>query len=625
MSVFSVPAFPVGDSLAAALAAARGALVGGAASAEVCLGPGTYNLSEPIELSPADSGLVLRAGDPDDPPVLTSRIELGERARLDDVDLPVSPQARGRLWRIALPPGHDPAALFADGRRQMRATWPKGDDWETWPACVAGEGECDLAIPPEQQRRHTCLADIRINMLSSPYTHWINYIARVEAVEGSRVTVARAISPNPYLPPAPSIPFRIENALESLAEPDEWCADTAAGCICWWPPEGMDPAGAALSVPGLATLIRIAGAEAAPVRGVVLRGLYLTGTDAGGAAVELAHASECLIENCTLDDLGAIAVRAATGVFCLRVADCRIAHCGGVGIMLVAPRCTGRVLNGHNVLERNELHHCGEVDWHGVGINIGGSNHNVVRDNDLHDLPYGAVLVGGTRLIMPLTGKVANWPPEAVPLGRIQDERLNIDEFKRYVCGYNLIEGNRVTDVMRQLDDGGAIYCHASHDNIVRRNVVKRSHRGCTFGLYFDDDEVRSIMEENVVIDCPVGEGHGSSIHVHDNARNVVRRNVIIGSPCPFTFPRSYGGHRVSENVFILKPAGRAPLPPERNNGRYAETAWDAGENYFDHNVYWSEDGGARARAVLAQMRQLGYDAHSRVAEPEGQGGSPST
>jgi hypothetical protein len=111
---------------------------------------------------------------------------------------------------------------------------------------------------------------------------------------------------------------------------------------------------------------------------------------------------------------------------------------------------------------------------------------------------------------------------------------------------------------------------------------------------------------------------------VHDNALNTVCGNVVLGSWCPFTFPSIYGGHRMTGNTFVMKEGVAMPTPPERNIGRYEETRWDAGENVVDDNVYWSEDDGRTAGEVIRVMRKCGYDANSRIEEPELRGAGAS-
>lgn len=604
------------ETLRDALARARQHLADGAEQVEVHLAGGQVDLEEPVTIGPELSGLTLCCDD-DQPAVLSGRVCLGEASPLEEEGLPISPEARGKLWSVPLSVGLAPRSFYADGHKQPLATWPDHDDWERWPTCLPGPGEGELEIPEHLQTHHTNLQDITLNVLSTPYSKWINYRGSVVWTRGSRVRLSCPLVPNRYLQPDRTIPFRIENALEAIVRPGQWCFDTDRKSLFWWPPEGIDPRSATLAVAGLPCLLNLEGTGDELVRAVTIRGLGFNLTGQGGAAVQLQETVDCAIERCTFEHLDGQAVAAEGLTRELVIRDCLIHHCGSNGVSIQGPRCTERQTNGHNLLENNHIHHCGQIDWHGAGIRLAGSSHNTIRGNHLHDLPYAGIQLGGTRLIFVLTDTVRRWPIDSVSPGRIREEGHTIESFKRYVCGHNLIEDNRVEDTMMQLDDGGAIYCHASHHNVVRGNTVMRTHRARSHGLYFDDDEVHSVMEDNLVVEAPGVQGGRSSIHVHDNALNTVRRNRVLGAACAFTFPSSYGGHRFVENTVVMKPGAAMPVPPTRNGGRYDEIDWDAGPNEVDHNLYWSDDDGATARTVLEALQREGFDEHSRVARPE--------
>lgn len=78
---------------------------------------------------------------------------------------------------------------------------------------------------------------------------------------------------------------------------------------------------------------------------------------------------------------------------------------------------------------------------------------------------------------------------------------------------------------MQVLDDGAAIYCHAGHHEVVGHNVVYAVESPMGMGLYFDDEEMDSVMEGNLVYRCPDRQelnGHSAVVHLHHNGRNRV-------------------------------------------------------------------------------------------------------
>ena len=54
--------------------------------------------------------------------------------------------------------------------------------------------------------------------------------------------------------------FYVENLLEELDQPGEWCLDSEEGIVYFWPPNGL-VAGSEVVAPALATLIDLSGAK----------------------------------------------------------------------------------------------------------------------------------------------------------------------------------------------------------------------------------------------------------------------------------------------------------------------------------------------------------------------------
>jgi len=204
-------------TIQAALEVARVRLAKNRGRVQVRLGGGMYNLDKTIIIGPDFSGLTLCAED-GQTPVLAGQLRLQNPRLLSDSDLPVAPEARKHLWQVDMPVRHVPQALYVNGYRRPIAMWPKHDRWEEWPQGAPGATPCELRIPPQLMRRSISDQDVILNVLSTPYTRWINYIMRINEVDGERITVSRPLTPNNYLQPAETIPFRVENALEALTE-----------------------------------------------------------------------------------------------------------------------------------------------------------------------------------------------------------------------------------------------------------------------------------------------------------------------------------------------------------------------------------------------------------------------
>jgi hypothetical protein len=601
---------------------ARDALRGGPASHDsqnVYLAGGTYHLRSPVVFGPED-GNTCYAAATGQRPVLSGLAPLADWLPMDDTGLAVAPQARGKLFVAEITPGLRPGGLLVHGQPCPRAAFPATDDWATWPLAQK-IAENRLKLPPELCLAHTNLADIELNILPTPWTKWRNNLFRVVAMDDDVACLDGGLSVNKLVPATDESPARIENCLEALSTPGQWCADSRAGRLYYWPPEGGSPTHAA--IPVAQSLVRVVGGDE-PVRGLSFRGLGFVGTagpDAAALAADGAH--ELVVEDCEFAGIAGQAVYIGGASRHCAVRDCRVDHCGDAGVVIAGAACPVlRVENEGHTVERCEISRVGERAWNAPAIAIRSASHNTIRHNYIHDTPYAGITNGGARMIFVLTETTS---AAGTTLGR-EDipgiETMNIVDYKRYVSGYNMIQGNILRGTMQQLDDGGAIYSHASHHNIVRGNVTLDTPRNHAYTLYFDDDETDSLMEHNLVLEHARLGPHGTSIHIHDNARNTVRRNVVLGTRRPFSFGASYGGHQVCGNVFVLRAApdphdpNLAPALPAHGKGRYKEIDWDAGPNVFDGNLYWSDDDGATARQMLATHQALGVDEHSQVLEP---------
>ncbi len=580
----------------------------------VILREGTHGLAGPLELTAADSHTAFLAAD-GERPVLSGWAAVGPWRPVDAADLPVAPSALGKLFVAPLPAGARPGRLRVNGEPQPLAAFPATDDWERWPPAKKVDDHT-VELPPDLPRRHATMTDVTLNVLPTPWTKWKNDLNPVVSIEGGRVRLRERLSVNDIVQATDEIPVRVENCLEALREPGQWCYDSGKGLLYYWPLDGTAPADAAVAAaPGL---VRIHGTDA-DVAGVALQGLIFTGTgDLTGAAVTVANVTDLTVADCAFEQLAgsAVAVRGASRRALVR--GCRIEHCGAEGVTISGPANPAReVRSAGHLVERCEIAFVGERKWNAKAIAVGAASHCVIRGNSVHDVPYAAITVSGARMIFTLTASI---PPHPDRLSR-EDipgiEAMSIVDFKQFVSGYNVVEGNRVERSMLRLDDGAAIYCHASHHDVVRGNVVIDARRNRSHALYFDDDQTDSLMEGNLVLDHLRQEGPGgSAIHVHDNARNTIRRNVVLGTQRPYTFPRAYGGQQVTGNVFVLRTPWHAPIVPKRNDGRYSQIRWDAGPNLFDGNCYWSEDGGVAAAQLLAHLRAQGVEVHGAVCDP---------
>ena len=615
-------------------------LKGRAPGSRVFIRGGVYPLVEPLVLGPEDSGTkacpITYTAYQDEVPLLDGGRGITGWKLLDDAKDTVS-DAQGKVWVARIPRGWQFKQLFSNGRLLPRSASEDDDDWHTWKTARLGKSQRTLIVPPADLKGVGDCRNAEVSCLTTPYTYWANALAPVTRIDAKRGSIGFAAMWVHRPEVLKAIPYRLENLLSGIRREGQWFVDSRAGKVYLWPLGNEDPNGINVTAPYLCEAIQFQGnlGKAQWVQHITLRGISVVHTnlsphiadashsafDARDAAINLSGVEDCKIEKCRIFNVGGGAITAGLHAKRIVVRGCEIRDCGGFGIHFSGSLKVPEASCGHNRISDNHLHHCGRLYWHSSGIGLSTSERSVVCNNHIHDMPYVGIGTGGARHL-----QFVNWPRPSKELEGIWKRfgdggPPTVAGIKKLIPGHNRIERNLIHDVMAVLDDGAAVYCHAGHHNKVRHNLVYRAHGNGSHGLYFDDEEMDSLMEFNVVYDCPVNiyAERGSGLHLHNNAKNTVRNNIFVGGNRLFTFPNSYGGHRIERNVFVFGDGHAIPRTPEPIHGPgdgRRQPDWDAGPSVMDHNLFWSRVGAEPAKDFLAWWREQGFGQHSVVADP---------
>ena len=326
-------------------------------------------------------------------------------------------------------------------------------------------------------------------------------------------------------------PFVVENLLEDLEQPGEWCLDGEDGKLYFWPPNGSLE-GVEVVAPALDRLIALHGASF-----VVIHGFTLTETTDGdepqpggveglgamfsasgvrycGEALHLNRAQWCRIEDNHFDAVGGNAIYLQGYNARNVVRRNEVAHCGANGICLggamgygdflnsegrLASRTPLTLENAHlqyplfNEIIENHIHHVGEINYFTAGIFAALSEDNVLGHNSIHDVPQHAVELGSSGL------------------------------------SRNIIECNDIRRACQRADDTGAINCWADaqernaprQGHVIRWNLIVDS---CGHGVYLDDYTSNCLVYGNAIV-RPAEMG----VHIHGGKNNYVENNLFIG------------------------------------------------------------------------------------------------
>jgi hypothetical protein len=474
---------------------------------------GTYTVEKPLAFGPEDSGTVeyavTYAAYPGEKPVISGGRTITGWQKADD-----------GLWRVELPDVKDGRwrfrQLFRDGVRLPRGRFPN-------------EGTL-LTVEKVS-------ADVRDIMLSEPlpvgnlagrdaelvmYQNWS--ISR-EPIVGSDGKTVRVATPMGWIghgdatTASPGKPAYVENVVEFVDQPGEWCLDRRTGVLTYKAEEGEDPNARRFVAPKAEQLIVVRGRAEAPVRNVRFVGLALEHTEwslpefgylgiqAGHhgttmkerfhvlpLAIEFVHAEGCELRACSIAHMGACGVGFGAGCRYNHVADCELSDIGGNGIM-VGWRGSGEggALAGDESLSAdwndpahvpigievvgNVVRACGAVNHGCVGIFDAFSADTKIVHNLVTDMPYTGISVG------------FRW-----------------DESPTSQRGC-LVEYNHIHDVMKMLADGGGIYTLGLQPGtVLRGNLIYDVHRSAfayggapNNGIFFDQGSKGFLVEGNVI------------------------------------------------------------------------------------------------------------------------------
>ena len=413
---------------------------GGTPVTTVWLRGGTYYLEEPVRFGQDDSG---EEGRP-----ITYRNYEGEEPLLAG-GVPVTRwrSHRGRVLKAYVPSikTTDPMAfqVIEDGKagtlaRTPNTGWFRLRDPQIEPFWSFGCEAGDLNLAGLDT------ASLYVHLIQVG-TYFSEHI-RVERVDlAQRRFYTKFKMPDAAYNPIDGKSYLVENALGLLDAPGEFYADRATGWL-YYLPLAERPAGARIVADTAAGLLDVHGQTAqTPVHDLVFEGLRFLG---GNEQITVANAQRVALRDCRLLQASGTALSIVAASTHVSVSGCEIAYCGNNGVLIQGEyekQGTGpaKVLNHHQVIENNYIHHVGRRTISGCGIMLSGSaNDNLIAHNLVTDSPKSGILM------------FSAWDlPRALE-----------------VMNNNVIRNNALARCVTSSWDGGAFYIGATTDNTLFEN-----------------------------------------------------------------------------------------------------------------------------------------------------------
>ena len=486
---------------------------------------------------------------------------------------------RDGIMKAAVPAGLTTDQLFVNGVRRPMARYPNLD-----PNVRHFNGYAADAFSPARASRW---ADPRGGFIHAMHAHeWgdFHYLITGKNPNGE-VTYEGGWQNNRRMGMHKTYRM-VENIFEELDAPGEWFHDAKAATLYFYPPKELDLDQAVVEAVRLRHLVEFRGMRDKPVRFVSLRGLTFRHaartfmenrepllrsdwTTYRGGAILFDGAEDCVIHDCTLDQLGGNGVFVNNYNHRIAVRGCHIVGTGANGVAFVGdPNAVRNPLFEYNqrqkyrdidkapgpknpdypagcLVEDCLIHETGRVEKQTAPVQISMSMGITVRHCSIYDVPraginisegtfgghliefcdvFDTVLETGDHGSFNSWGRDRYWGLQGVDLDTVTlgaDKDLpTLDMVQPNILRNNRWRCDHGWDI--DLDDGSSLY--QIYNNLCLHGGLKLRE-----GFYRQ-------VENNIIVD--------NSFHPHvwyRNSQDVFRRNIVFTEYRPIRVNKPWG------------------------------------------------------------------------------------
>jgi hypothetical protein len=574
---------------------------------------GVHFLTEPLTITPADSGITLAAYRIEKPVISGGRRITGWK----EVAL-----GRKNLWSAETPETRNGRWLFRElwinGRRAVRARHPnrgylsvvdlpdKASDWT--------QGHTRFRYREGDLIHSSSLTQAEVVVM----TRWVESRLPVTSLDEAQHIVS--FGKRSVFELAPGDSYYVEGYLEALDTPGEWCLDSNTGKIYYQPRAGERLSEMDAIAPVLSQVLRIEGhpeqtrfverasfkgltfshcewyfpvpprAEAASSSPKLEVGGFSQAAMGVSAAVWGEGLRNCVFEGCSFSNLGNYALELGRGCQSNRVVRCEFSTLGAGGIKVGegAIRDKAEELARANEISDCHIHDGGLMFHSAIGVWIGQSPDNQLTHNLIQDFYYSGISIGWT------------WG------------------YGSALASNNLVAFNHVHHIGVKSDGDGpilsdmaGIYTLGKQPgtriiNNIWHDIAAARYGG--WGIYFDEGSSGILAQSNVVY-CTT---HGG-FHQHYGETNQVWNNIFA-----FARDQQLQRSRVEPHQSFTFETNIVYF----DKGSLLGSEWADDHFQMDWNVFFDARLGTTpdklnfGKATIEEWRHRGHDRNSVLADP---------
>ena len=558
---------------------------------------GFYPIAEPLALDTEDGGSkeipTIFAAYPDEKPMVSGGLRLTGWERTDNGQWETRlPEVVEGKWSFS--------QLYVNGGRRYRPRLPKNGYFtvkDAYPSTEknSGQGYDRFRFAPGDMKA-SWAEPHDIEVLTFHIWSMSRFpLASVDEKEQVVTLAGRTYGTPGYADLSAGRKYIVENVREALSDPGEWYLDKRTGVLRYIPLKGEQSKKTEVIAPHLEKLVVIDGANYVQFHGISFAHTGWSVPANGysfpqaempiSAAIEVTNAQGVVFDSCKVQHTRGWAISLGRAAQYCRIHNCELTDLGAGGVKLgeTEMRPEGEAA-GHNVVTESLIAHAGRVHPAAIGVFIGHSAYNVVKNNEIADLYYTAISIGWT------------WGYGASG------------------AHHNVIEDNHLHHIGQGvLSDMGGIYTLGiSPGTMLRHNWIHDIY-GVQYGgwgIYFDEGSTGIVAENNVVYNMSA-----APFHQHYGKENVMRNNVLaLGREAQLmrTRPEDHLSFTLERNLVYAAKGGDGPILGSNWSG-------DTTRFRLQNNLYWRADDKPitfRNGADLKKWQSERFDANSIIADP---------